>query len=126
MVSLTERAATEIVTLLEKQEKQGHALRIWIQGGGCSGYEYGMALDDSPAEEDLKFESNGVKVVVDAQSYPYLDGSEIDFVETLMGGGFKVDNPNAASTCGCGQSFQGKDGEAPEGGGCSSCSSAKY
>ncbi|MCC7492062.1 MAG: iron-sulfur cluster insertion protein ErpA [Fimbriimonadaceae bacterium] len=125
MVTLTERAAQEVTGLLEKQEKLDHGLRIWIAGGGCSGYQYGMALDNSPEAEDLKFESHGVTVLVDPQSIQYLDGSEIDFVDTLMGGGFKVNNPNAASTCGCGHSFQAADGTG-EGSACGSCSSAKY
>lgn len=127
MVTLTERAASEVSGLLEKQGKSDHALRVWIAGGGCSGWQYGMALDNEPTAEDQTFDCNGVKVVVDPQSFPYLDGSEIDFVDTLMGGGFKVNNPNAVSTCGCGHSFQTAD-EAPEGaeGGCSGCSSATY
>lgn len=128
MLTLTERAASEVTGLLEKQGKEDHALRVWIAGGGCSGFQYGMALDNEPTGEDTEFESNGVKVLVDPQSLPYLDGSEIDFVDTLMGGGFKVNNPNAVSTCGCGHSFQTADeaGEAGEAGGCNSCSSATY
>ncbi len=125
MLTLTERAASEVTGLLEKQGKEDHALRVWIAGGGCSGFQYGMALDNEPSGEDTQFESNGVKVLVDPQSLPYLDGSEIDFVDTLMGGGFKVNNPNAVSTCGCGHSFQTED-QAGEGGGCNSCSSATY
>lgn len=125
MVSLTERAASEVTGLLEKQGKQDHGLRVWIAGGGCSGFQYGMALDNEPAEDDLQFDSLGVKVLVDPQSFQYLEGAEIDFVDTLMGGGFKVNNPNATSTCGCGHSFQTEDG-AGEGSGCNSCSSATY
>jgi iron-sulfur cluster assembly protein len=125
MVTLTERAASEVAGLLEQQQKQDHGLRVWIQGGGCSGFQYGMALDNEPADDDLAFEQHGVKVLVDPMSFQYLDGAEIDFVDTLMGGGFKVNNPNAASTCGCGHSFQAADG-AGEGGGCSSCSSSSY
>lgn len=125
MVTLTERAAGEIAGLLEKQNKQDHGLRIWIQGGGCSGFEYGMALDNQPTPDDEAFESHGVKVFVDPQSLQHIDGAEVDFVDTLMGGGFKVNNPNAVSSCGCGSSFQTAD-SAGEGGGCGTCSSAKY
>lgn len=129
MVTMTERAATEITGLLKQQSKEDHMLRVWIAGGGCSGFQYGMALDDQAAEDDMTFASHGVTVLVDPMSHQYLDGSEIDFVETVMGGGFKVNNPNATSTCGCGHSFQAEGGEgAPEGhgSGCSSCSSATY
>ncbi|MBI2299210.1 MAG: iron-sulfur cluster assembly accessory protein [Armatimonadetes bacterium] len=127
MVSLTERAAQEISALLDRQNKQDHALRLWIQGGGCSGYEYGMALDNQPTEEDGKFESFGVTVLVDPQSFRFLDGAEIDFVDTLMGGGFKVENPNAVSACGCGTSFAAKEGdEETAAAGCGTCSSARY
>lgn len=129
MVTLTERAASEVLGLLEKQGKEDHALRVWIAGGGCSGFQYGMALDNEPANDDQAFECHGVKVLVDPMSIQYLEGAEVDFVDTLMGGGFKVNNPNAASTCGCGHSFQAEGAEgAPEGaaGGCNSCSSATY
>lgn len=126
MVTMTERAAQEVLQLLERQNKTDHALRVWISGGGCSGWQYGMALDDSPeAGSDSVYETEGVRVVVDPTSLPYLDGAEIDFVDTLMGGGFKVNNPNAVSSCGCGHSFQTADGEA-EGSDCRSCSSATY
>jgi iron-sulfur cluster assembly protein len=127
MVTMSERAAGEVAGLLEKQQKQDHALRVWIQGGGCSGFQYGMALDNEPADDDLRFESHGVTVLVDPMSYQHLDGAEIDFVDTLMGGGFKVNNPNAVSTCGCGHSFQSAEGggeAAAEGSSCGSCSSA--
>lgn len=125
MVTLTERAAGEITELLEKQSKQDHALRVWVAGGGCSGFQYGMALDNELGEGDQTFESFGVKVFVDPMSMQYIDGAEIDFVDTLMGGGFKVNNPNAASTCGCGHSFQ-TDDERGQGSACGSCSQATY
>lgn len=125
MVTLTERAALEITQLLEKQNKQDHALRVWIAAGGCSGYQYGMGLDNEPGGDDQTFESHGVKVLVDPVSLPHLDGSEIDFIDTLMGGGFKVNNPNAVSSCGCGHSFQTGD-QSGAGSACGSCSSAQY
>ena len=102
MVTMTERAATEISGLLQTQNKVDHKLRVWIAGGGCSGFQYGMALDDQVADDDVTFDSHGVTVLVDPMSHQYLDGAEIDFVETVMGGGFKVNNPNAAGGCGCG------------------------
>jgi len=116
MVTLTERAAGEVTGLLEQQGKEDHGLRIWVAGGGCSGFEYGMALDNEPAEDDLSFESNGVRVLVDPQSHPFLDGAEIDFVETVMGGGFRVNNPNAPAGC-CGSDSDGCSS------GCSGCGS---
>lgn len=125
MVSLTERAAGEISELLEKQSKTDHGLRVWVAGGGCSGFQYGMALDNELAEDDQVFESHGVRVFVDPMSFQYIEGSEIDFIDTLMGGGFKVNNPNAASTCGCGHSFQTEE-EKGHGAACGSCSSASY
>ena len=125
MVTLTERAAAQIQDLLEKQDKTDHALRVWIQGGGCSGLQYGMGLEVSPSDDDETFESHGVRVVVDPQSLPYLDGSEIDYVETLMGAGFRVDNPNAVASCGCGQSFRTGESGDEAADGCGSCPSAR-
>ncbi len=121
MVTLTERAASEVTALLEQQNKQDHSLRVWIAGGGCSGFQYGMALDNQPEADDQAFESNGVKLLVDPQSLQYLDGSEIDYVDTVMGAGFKVNNPNAPSCGGC----HGEEGDEAgcHSGGCSGCAS---
>jgi len=123
MVTMTERAASEVLELLEKQEKLDHMLRVWIQGGGCSGFQYGMALDNEPADDDERFASHGVTLLVDPLSLPYLTGAEIDFVETVMGGGFKVNNPNAPEGCG-GCSCSG-DGDGHDRGdhGCGGCAS---
>jgi len=122
-IELTDRAAQEIKTLLSEQEKADSALRIWVAGGGCSGLQYGMAIDDAPVEEnDQVFDSKGVKVVVDALSLSYMDGAEVDFVEDVLGGGFKVENPNATGGCGCGSSFSTEEGgDAASSGGCGSC-----
>lgn len=127
MVTLTDRAASEVKGLLEKQEKPEAMLRVFVAGGGCSGFQYGMSLEEEPMEGDQTFEINGVKVIVDPRSALYIGGAEIDFVDSMMGGGFKIDNPNASSSCGCGQSFTPKDGEAEavgaSAGGCGSCPS---
>jgi iron-sulfur cluster assembly protein len=88
-------------------------LRVFVRGGGCSGLQYGVAFETAPAEaEDLCFEIEGLKVLMDPISAEYLQGAHIDYVDNLMGGGFKIDNPNAASSCGCGTSFKPKSAEA--------------
>ena len=105
-------------------------LRVFVAGGGCSGYQYGMTLEEEGMEGDQNFEVNGVKVIIDPRSAEHLEGANIDFVDNLMGGGFKIDNPNAKSSCGCGHSFTPKDSEdgtesemEPATAGCGSCSS---
>ena len=106
MLTMTDKAV-EKVRLYAGQmpEAQGKDLRIFIQGGGCSGFQYGFTFDDQQ-DGDTIVESGGVKVLVDPMSAPYLNGAKVDFVEDLRGSGFVVDNPNAVSTCGCGHSFQ--------------------
>ncbi len=116
-VTLSESAASQIRDLMESNGKADSALRVFVQGGGCSGLNYGMALDDEIEDGDLVYSFFGVKVVVDGLSYNYIKGASIDFVEDEMGGGFKIDNPNAVRSCGCGSSFSTEDGE---GGGCGS------
>ena len=106
MITLTDKAAAELQDLITSQEKQGSALRVWVAGGGCSGLSYGMALDDSaPEDGDNVFEQNGVKIYVDALSLNYMDGASVDYVDDVLGGGFKIENPNATASCGCGTSF---------------------
>ena len=121
-VTLSERAAEEIRGLLERQGKADAALRVFVSGGGCSGLNYGMAIDDSIEEGDFVYSCHGVKVVVDPLSVNYIKGASVDYVEDVMGGGFKIDNPNATRSCGCGSSFATEDGAEPAsgGGGCSS------
>lgn len=120
-VTLTERAAEEIRGLLERQGKAESALRVFVQGGGCSGLNYGMAIDDSVEEDDFVYEIHGVKVVVDPMSISYIRGASVDYVEDVMGGGFKIDNPNAVRSCGCGSSFSTEEeGAESAGGGCGS------
>ena len=127
MVTVTENAAAKIRELMA-QESEGEVsvLRIAIQGGGCSGFQYALGFDRGPQDGDNEVEMHGVKVVVDPFSAPYLAGSEIDFVDALMGAGFAINNPNVQAACGCGSSFQAKDeaggepAEAHAGGGCGS------
>jgi iron-sulfur cluster assembly accessory protein len=122
LVSLTEAAATKIKQLLAEETDVG-VLRIAIQGGGCSGFQYGLGFDTGAAEGDLELEQHGVTVVVDPFSAPYLRGAEVDYVDSIQAAGFAVNNPNAVASCGCGHSFQVADGEEPEGsagGGCGS------
>ena len=122
MITLTPAAAEAVRGLLEKRnlEAQDYALRVFIAGGGCSGFQYGMALEANIRPEDLVAEFDGVRVVVDEVSINYLRGASVDYVESVMGSGFKIENPNAISTCGCGSSFRTNEGEASDGG-CSSC-----
>lgn len=122
-ISLTPSAADAVRDLLAKRDLEGYGLRVYIKGGGCSGYQYGMALDDNIRDEDLVIECHDVKVIVDEVSIDYMRGATVDFVDDLMGSGFKVENPNATAACGCGSSFRTQDGEAPQdnAGGCNSC-----
>ncbi|MGI8922979.1 MAG: iron-sulfur cluster insertion protein ErpA [Fimbriimonadales bacterium] len=122
-ITLTEKAASEIKDLLQEQGKPEAGLRVWVAGGGCSGLQYGMAIDDGEAEEgDRIFEHLGVKVLVDPASLSYMAGSVVDYVDDVLGGGFKIENPQATRSCGCGSSFATEEGEAgATGGGCGSC-----
>jgi iron-sulfur cluster assembly accessory protein len=105
-ITVTEAAATKIKELLSEEGKAESGLRVFVQGGGCSGFQYGLMIEESGAGVgDQAFESNGVKLFVDPVSISYLKGAEVDFVDTITGGGFTIKNPNATSTCGCGQSF---------------------
>ncbi|MDH3943234.1 MAG: iron-sulfur cluster insertion protein ErpA [Anaerolineae bacterium] len=110
-VTLTEAAAEAVREMLEKRSLKDHALRVYIAGGGCSGQQYGMALEGSPRESDFRLTQHGVDVLIDDVSMGYLTGAVIDYVEDVMGSGFKISNPNATSTCGCGHSFR-TDGQA--------------
>lgn len=106
MVTITEAAGEKIKELLASEDNDKLFLRIGVKPGGCSGFSYGMGFDDELHENDQQFEQHGVKVVVDAASAPYLSGAEIDFKESMMGGGFAINNPNAMASCGCGSSFR--------------------
>jgi len=106
LMTVTESAAQQIKRLLDQEGKtETHALRMKVVGGGCSGLQYQLAFDDRRRDEDSELESNGVRVLVDEKSALYLVGTTLDYVDTLMESGFKIQNPNAKSTCGCGQSF---------------------
>ncbi len=106
-VVLTESAAQKLKdTLQEKGVVETHALRVFVQGGGCGGMQYGMTFDDSPREDDEISEQFGVKIIVDPISLFYVNGARIDYVDSLMGGGFAIENPNATTSCGCGSSFR--------------------
>ena len=105
LVKLTSSAANKVSTLLTKQGRPTGVLRVAVVGGGCSGLQYKMDLQDGPASRDILVESGGVRVVVDPKSALYVTGSELDYIEALQDGGFKVKNPNAATSCSCGESF---------------------
>jgi iron-sulfur cluster assembly protein len=120
-IQLTERAVTELRELMVSQGKADSALRVWVAGGGCSGLSYGMALDDAqPEEGDNVLTQDGVKVFIDGLSLSYMTGAVVDYVDDMMGGGFKIENPNAVSGCGCGSSFSTEEGQGG-GSGCGSC-----
>ena len=105
LIKITEGAAGKVKSLLEKQGRPHGVLRVAVIGGGCSGLQYKMDLQDGPANRDILVESKGIRVVVDPKSALYVTGSELDYVDALQGAGFKVKNPNAATTCSCGESF---------------------
>ena len=112
VVSLTPAAATKIRELMAT-EQDVSVLRVAIEGGGCSGFQYGLGFDRGAQEGDHEFECEGVSVVVDPFSAPYLMGAKVDYLETIQESGFKIENPNAVASCGCGHSFQVAEGEAP-------------
>ena len=105
MVNVSPAAASKINELLTEEGKVGSGLRVFVQGGGCSGFQYGFSFDNATQPDDHLFERNGVKMVIDDTSLDLLAGAEVDFVEDLVGSSFQVKNPNAASSCGCGSSF---------------------
>lgn len=112
LVSLTETAAEKIKQLMaEDPDGQEMVLRVAIQGGGCSGFQYGLGFDNAAVDDDVVEEQHGVTVVIDPYSAPYLRGARIDFLDGLQESGFKIDNPNAAASCGCGHSFTVAEGE---------------
>ena len=121
-LSVTDAAAAKAAELLAGKDEAA-AVRVYVKSGGCSGYSYGMALDERRLEGDRVFEEGGARVVVDPKSWPLLRGSEIDYVENMMGGGFHVTNPNATSACGCGSSFRTDGQAAPDGEGSTGCGS---
>ena len=124
LMSVTEAAAAKIKQLMA-EETDVSVLRVAIQGGGCSGFQYGLGFDRGAAEGDHEFEAHGVQVVVDPFSAPYLKGAEIDYVDSIQAAGFAINTPNASSSCGCGHSFQVEEGDTDATvGGCGSGCSA--
>ena len=122
LVSVSPVAAAKIKELLQARNIPNHALRVFVAGGGCSGLQYGMAFEENPQEFDTLVETDGVRLIVDPTSAMYIGGANIDFVDSLMGGGFRIDNPNAVSTCGCGHSFRTSGESSASDSGCGSCS----
>jgi len=123
VLSVTPAAVEVIRNLLQQRNIPNHSLRVFVSGGGCSGMQYGMAFEESPKEFDKVVAMDGVSLIVDSTSLMYLQGATIDYVDSLMGGGFRIENPNAVSSCGCGSSFRtGNSAEGETSGGCGSCS----
>lgn len=114
--------AIEMIRKLRDERDLGaeYGLRVFVAGGGCSGMQYGMAFENNPMEDDTAIAADDVTLYVDPVSLPYIEGATVDFIDSMMGGGFKVDNPNAVSTCGCGSSFRAGDDAGAEGASCGS------
>ena len=104
-LAFTQHAAEKVKELSAHQDNSGSMLRVYIQGGGCSGFQYGFALEEQENQDDMVVETEGVKLLVDPMSFQYLMGAEIDYLEDLQGARFVINNPNATTTCGCGSSF---------------------
>jgi iron-sulfur cluster assembly protein len=119
MLTLTPDALNQLKNLLAKEDNPGLGLRVFVSGGGCSGLQYGMAFDDQPRPDDEVIEHEGIRLIVDEFSRDYIQGSEIDYVDSLMGAGFTVHNPNAVRSCSCGHSFDtGEDAGSASACGC--------
>jgi iron-sulfur cluster assembly protein len=112
MITLTQTAADKLQGIMrEKGLTPDYGLRVFVQGGGCSGLQYGMTFANGLAEGDQVFEEQAIRLIVDPSSLPYLEGAEIDYIDSLMGGGFRIENPNAVQSCSCGSSFRTSAGE---------------
>ncbi|MCW5873610.1 MAG: iron-sulfur cluster insertion protein ErpA [Anaerolineales bacterium] len=120
-LTVTPAAADAVRGLMTQRNLEDHALRVFVQGGGCSGFQYGMALESTVRDSDMVFDQHGVRVVVDEVSIGYLRGAHIDYVNDVMASGFKIDNPNASSACGCGNSFRTDGQDAPDHHGAAGC-----
>lgn len=105
LVTITPKAASKAREFLANEQKQNAGLRVYVAGGGCSGMSYGMVLEEAAGEDDLVIKEDGLSIFIDPTSAQYLKGSQIDYAESLMGSGFKIENPNVVSSCACGQSF---------------------
>ncbi|MBO8163394.1 MAG: iron-sulfur cluster insertion protein ErpA [Brevibacillus sp.] len=106
MITFTEQASSKVKEMLRAENNPKLFLRVGVQPGGCSGFTYGMGWDEELKEGDQTFEQDGIKIVVDKDSLPYIKGTQIDYKESMMGGGFSIHNPNAVASCGCGASFR--------------------
>ena len=122
VLNVTDTAKETIRNLLEQRGIPNHVLRVFVSGGGCSGMQYGMAFEETPQAHDAVVNTDGVRLIIDPTSMMYLEGATIDFVDSLVGGGFRIDNPNAMSSCGCGKSFRSKDEAEAAEDGCGTCS----
>lgn len=105
MINITDKAAAKVREISESENLIGQGLRLAVVGGGCAGFSYELFFEEAAADEDERFEEKGVRMFIDPRSYLYLEGTEIDFVDGLHASGFKFNNPNVKSTCGCGSSF---------------------
>ncbi len=120
-IFITKAAAKTIQDLLEQKNVPDYGLRVFVSGGGCSGMQYGMALEAEARPYDHVIEQDGIQIFVDPTSMMYLNSATIDYEDSLMGGGFKIENPNAVSSCGCGSSFKTEGSPAAAAGGCGTC-----
>lgn len=118
MINITPNASQRLQSIMTEKNINNHALRVFVSGGGCSGLNYGMTFAELPEATDQVIETAGLKVVIDPASYEYLVGAEIDYIDSLMGGGFRIENPNAVQTCSCGSSFKTAAGEQGQACGC--------
>lgn len=122
-IGISEAGAARALSVISGSGKENAGVRLFIKSGGCSGYQYGMAIDDRELEGDTILMDRGVKLIVDRMSLPLVQGAEIDYIESMMGGGFTVNNPNATSGCGCGSSFRTDGSAAQDGEGSVGCGS---
>jgi iron-sulfur cluster assembly protein len=105
MITVSSKAAEKIKEFMKEESENPQYLRVYVQGGGCSGLSYGMGFEKTPEEDDLVMEENGIKLLVDSYSVDHLKGANVDYIESLMGSGFKINNPNVTKSCSCGHSF---------------------
>jgi len=111
VINLTEAAADKLQKVMDEKGLAHHGLRVFVSGGGCSGLQYGMAFAEGPMDGDQVFEKQNIKLIVDPDSLMYLTGAEIDYIDSLKGGGFRIENPNAVQSCSCGSSSRTEAGE---------------
>ena len=105
-ITVTQKAADKIKEFMEQESERPEYLRVYVQGGGCSGLSYGMGFEKAPEEDDLVLEEGGIKLLVDSYSLDHIKGANVDYIESLMGSGFKINNPNVTKSCSCGHSFE--------------------